>query len=64
MLPGLTVVIYRNIRKENKAVPLFFFAKDTVDDAVFGLESGANDYIRKPFSFRIAGTNKGSDAQE
>ena len=26
-------------------------AKDTVDDVVFGLETGANDYIRKPFSF-------------
>lgn len=30
---------------------IFLTAKDTVDDAVFGLETGANDYIRKPFSF-------------
>ncbi|MBK6965804.1 MAG: response regulator transcription factor [Bacteroidales bacterium] len=53
MLPGLNgIEICRNIRKENKAVPIIFLtAKDTVDDAVFGLESGANDYIRKPFSF-------------
>lgn len=53
MLPGLNgIEICRNIRKESKAVPIIFLtAKDTVDDAVFGLESGANDYIRKPFSF-------------
>jgi len=53
MLPGLNgIEICRAIRKENKMVPIIFLtAKDTVDDAVFGLESGANDYIRKPFSF-------------
>jgi DNA-binding response OmpR family regulator len=32
-------------------VPIIFLtAKDTVDDAVFALETGANDFIRKPFS--------------
>ncbi len=53
MLPGLNgIEICRTIRRENKSVPIIFLtAKDTVDDAVFGLESGANDYIRKPFSF-------------
>ena len=53
MLPGLSgIEICRNIRRENKTVPIIFLtAKDTVDDAVFGLETGANDYIRKPFSF-------------
>ncbi len=53
MLPGLSgIEICRTIRKENKAIPIIFLtAKDTVDDAVFGLETGANDYIRKPFSF-------------
>jgi DNA-binding response OmpR family regulator len=53
MLPGMTgIEICRNIRLENKAVPVIFLtAKDTVDDVVFGLETGANDYIRKPFSF-------------
>ena len=53
MLPGLNgIEICRAIRKENQSVPIIFLtAKDTVDDAVFGLESGANDYIRKPFSF-------------
>lgn len=53
MLPGLSgIEICREIRKENKIIPIIFLtAKDTVDDAVFGLESGANDFIRKPFSF-------------
>jgi DNA-binding response OmpR family regulator len=53
MLPGLNgIEICRNIRKENQAIPIIFLtAKDTTDDAVFGLEAGANDYIRKPFAF-------------
>jgi DNA-binding response OmpR family regulator len=53
MLPGMSgIEICRNIRVENKIVPIIFLtAKDTVDDVVFGLETGANDYIRKPFSF-------------
>lgn len=53
MLPGLSgIEICRNIRKENQSIPIIFLtAKDTTDDAVFGLEAGANDYIRKPFAF-------------
>ena len=53
MLPGMSgIEICRIIRLENKVVPIIFLtAKDTVDDVVFGLETGANDYIRKPFSF-------------
>lgn len=53
MLPGMSgIEICRNIRLENKIIPIIFLtAKDTVDDVVFGLEAGANDYIRKPFSF-------------
>lgn len=53
MVPGLSgIEICRNIRKENTSVPIIFLtAKDTVDDVIFGLEAGANDYIRKPFSF-------------
>jgi len=53
MLPGMSgIEICRTIRLENKVVPIIFLtAKDTVDDVVFGLETGANDYIRKPFSF-------------
>jgi two-component system, OmpR family, copper resistance phosphate regulon response regulator CusR len=53
MLPGMSgIEICRNIRKENTSLPIIFLtAKDTVDDTVFGLESGANDYIKKPFAF-------------
>ena len=53
MLPGVSgIEICRNIRKENKTVPIIFLtAKDTVDDTVFGLEAGANDYLKKPFAF-------------
>jgi two-component system copper resistance phosphate regulon response regulator CusR len=53
MLPGLSgIEICRNIRTKSKTVPVIFLtAKDTVDDVVFGLETGADDYIRKPFSF-------------
>jgi len=53
MLTGMSgIEICRNIRLKNKVVPIIFLtAKDTVDDVVFGLETGANDYIRKPFSF-------------
>lgn len=53
MVPGMTGIdICRYVRKENNDVPIIFLtAKDTVDDAVFGLEAGANDYVRKPFSF-------------
>jgi two-component system copper resistance phosphate regulon response regulator CusR len=53
MMPGVSgIEICRNIRKENTTVPIIFLtAKDTVDDIVFGLEAGANDYLKKPFAF-------------
>lgn len=53
MLPGTSgIEICRTIRKKNTTIPVIFLtAKDTVDDTVFGLEAGANDYLRKPFAF-------------
>jgi DNA-binding response OmpR family regulator len=53
MLPGMSGIdICRSIRKQNNAIPIIFLtAKDTVDDTVFGLEAGANDYLKKPFAF-------------
>ena len=42
----------RQFRKEFPQTPIIFLtAKDTVDETVFGLQSGANDYIKKPFHF-------------
>jgi len=53
MIPGISgIEVCRQIRKTNSSVPIIFLtAKDTVSDTVFGLESGANDYIKKPFRF-------------
>ena len=53
LLPGFSgIELVRQVRKENQKVPIIFLtARDSVQDAVFGLETGANDYIRKPFSF-------------
>lgn len=53
MLPGITgIEIITRLRKQEIDVPVIFLtARDTVQDTVFALEMGANDYIRKPFSF-------------
>lgn len=41
-----------SLRKAGKTTPvLFLTAKDAVSDRVKGLDSGANDYLVKPFSF-------------
>ena len=53
MVPGVSgIEICRQVRKIQPDVPIIFLtARDTVDDTVFGLDSGANDYIKKPFQF-------------
>ncbi len=53
MLPGLSgIEICRQFRMEYQSTPIIFLtAKDTLDETVFGLQSGANDYIKKPFYF-------------
>lgn len=53
MIPGPSgIEVCRQIRKNNASVPIIFLtAKDTTQDIVFGLEAGANDYIKKPFAF-------------
>jgi two-component system alkaline phosphatase synthesis response regulator PhoP len=40
-------------KPETKDIPIIFItAKDTADDAVAGLDIGADDYISKPFSIK------------
>ncbi|MFZ0454372.1 MAG: response regulator transcription factor [Ignavibacteriaceae bacterium] len=53
MIPGISgIEVCRQIRKSEISTPIIFLtAKDTVQDTVFGLEAGANDYIKKPFEF-------------
>ncbi len=54
MLPGVSgIEICRRIRKENTTLPVIFLtAKDTVDDTVFALETGANDYLKNLLHLR------------
>ncbi len=53
MLPGLQgIEITKKIRENGVETPIIFLtAKDTVQDTILGLRSGANDYLKKPFSF-------------
>ncbi len=52
MLPGVDgIQILKSIRKSGIKTPVIMLtAKDTVDDRVFGLENGADDYLVKPFA--------------
>ncbi len=44
--------VLSHLRKSGKNTPvLFLTAKDSISDRVKGLDSGANDYLVKPFSF-------------
>jgi DNA-binding response OmpR family regulator len=53
MLPKMTgLELCKAVRQTNTKVPILFLtAKDTVQETVEGLKAGANDYIKKPFSF-------------
>ena len=53
MPPGIDgLSILQQIRKKNIQVPILFLtAKDTVLDRASGLNSGADDYLVKPFAF-------------
>ncbi len=53
MIPGISgIEVCRQVRKSGSTVPILFLtAKDTLEDVVFGLDAGANDYIKKPFEF-------------
>ena len=53
MLPTMDgIEVCRSIRETDVTTPvLFLTAKDGVEDTIKGLRTGANDYIKKPFSF-------------
>lgn len=51
MLPGLTgIEICRRVRKFSQIPIIMLTAKDEVMDKVAGLDSGADDYLTKPFA--------------
>jgi two-component system, OmpR family, response regulator len=53
MLPGLDgLSLVKRLRASRSQMPvLFLSAKSAVEDRVKGLESGADDYLTKPFAF-------------
>jgi DNA-binding response OmpR family regulator len=55
MLPGLDgLSIVRRLRAaESKSPILLLTARDAAEDVVAGLDAGADDYLTKPFSFKI-----------
>lgn len=52
MLPEMTgFEICRRLRRSGQMFPVILVtARDAVDDRIFGLDSGADDYLTKPFS--------------
>lgn len=53
MMPKMSgLEVCKAIRAQNNEVPILFLtAKDTIQETIEGLKAGANDYIKKPFSF-------------
>jgi two-component system OmpR family response regulator len=53
MLPEMTgYEICRHLRNQGNLLPvLLLTARDSIDDRVHGLDSGADDYLTKPFAF-------------
>ena len=55
MLPGMDgITLCRKLRREaDKQVPVIMLtARDTLDDKLLGFESGADDYLVKPFALK------------
>jgi DNA-binding response OmpR family regulator len=55
MLPGIDgFEVTRRLRKTAQSAPILMLtARDAVPDMVKGLDSGADDYITKPFPFEV-----------
>jgi DNA-binding response OmpR family regulator len=52
MLPGLDgIEVTRRLRTASTVPIIMLTARESVVDRVAGLESGADDYVRKPFAF-------------
>lgn len=53
MMPGMNGFEFiKKLRDtQNKTPILILTAKDRLDDKIFGLDSGADDYLTKPFAF-------------
>lgn len=53
ILPKMTgIEVCKSIRRIDPKIPIIFLtAKDLVQETIEGLQAGANDYIKKPFSF-------------
>jgi DNA-binding response OmpR family regulator len=53
MLPGIDGLrVCRELRKRGSPIPvLMLTARDAVEDRIAGLDSGADDYLAKPFAF-------------
>ncbi|MGL5017472.1 MAG: response regulator transcription factor [Luteolibacter sp.] len=54
MMPGLDgFAVCRELRKRGRDMPILMLtAKGQIDDRVAGLDSGADDYLLKPFSLK------------
>jgi DNA-binding response OmpR family regulator len=55
MLPGIDgLQVARQLRHTRENIPILMLtARDSVPDVVKGLDSGADDYLTKPFSFAV-----------
>ncbi len=53
MLPEMSgVELLRNLRKTKATPVLLLTARDSIQDRVFGLDHGADDYLVKPFELK------------
>jgi DNA-binding response OmpR family regulator len=55
MLPGIDgFSLVRRLRETGSATPILLLtARDMAEDIVMGLNAGADDYLTKPFSFKV-----------